>query len=68
VTDRRARLSPGMFEKLAVMRSVWGSELFDAAALNSMEVEEVNIPEFVDMLANDIDMTEWEKNRIILSS
>ena len=68
MTDRRARLSPGMFEKLAVMRSVWGSELFDAAALNSMEVEEVNIPEFVDMLANDIDMTEWEKNRIILSS
>jgi hypothetical protein len=52
-----------MFEKLAIMRSAWGPKLFDAAALNSMEVEEINLADFEDMLADDVDMTEWDKNR-----
>ena len=62
-TDCRARLGAGMFEKLAIMRSAWGPKLFDAAALNSMQVEEVNLPDFEDMLADDIDMPEWDKNQ-----
>ena len=45
------------------MRSAWGPKLFDAAALNSMQVEEVNLPDFEDMLADDIDMPEWDKNQ-----
>jgi hypothetical protein len=61
-TDRRARLGPEMFEKLAIMRSAWGPKLFDAAALNSMQVEEVNLPDFEDMLADDFDLAEWDKN------
>lgn len=50
-----------MFEKLAIMRSAWGSKLFDAAALNSMQEEEVNLLDFEDMLADDINMAEWDE-------
>jgi hypothetical protein len=60
-TDRRASLGPVVFEELTIMHSAWKPELHDMAALNSAQVEEVDVPdfEFEQMLVDDGDFDEW---------
>ena len=40
-TDRRAHLGPIVLEELVIMKSAWGSELYDMAAWNVAQVEEI---------------------------
>ena len=60
-TDRRSRLGTTVFEELTMMGSAWGPGIYDAAAWNTMQVEEVNLLNFKEMLADDADIVEWDK-------
>jgi hypothetical protein len=57
-TDRQSHLGTKVFEELAMMGSAWGPGIYDAAAWNTMQVEEVNLLNFKEMLADDVDMIE----------
>ena len=59
--DCRARLGSKVFEELTMMGSAWGPGLYDATAWNAMQVEEVDLLEFEEMLVNDADTVEWDK-------
>ena len=59
--DRRARLGSKVFEELTMIRSAWGPGLYDAAAWNAMQVEEVDLLKFEEMLVDDADTAEWDK-------
>jgi hypothetical protein len=61
-TDRRASLGSKVFEELVIMKSAWGPDLYDMAAWNNSQVEEVNYFDFEEMLVDDIDCTTWEKD------
>lgn len=52
-TDCQSCLGTKVFEELTMMGSAWGPGIYDAAAWNAMQVEE--------MLADDVDMVEWDK-------
>jgi hypothetical protein len=58
--DRRAHLGSKVFE-LTIMGSAWGPGLYDAAAWNAMQVEEVDLLKFEEMLVDDADIVEWDK-------
>jgi hypothetical protein len=60
-TDRRASLGPVVFEELTIMDSAWKSGLYDVAALNSTQVEEVDLPdlEYEQMLVDDDEFDKW---------
>jgi len=62
--DRRARLGSKVFEQLTIMGSAWGPGIYDAAAWNAMQVEEVSLLnfDFEEMLADDVDTVEWDKD------
>ena len=60
-TDRRARLGSKLFEELTIMGSAWGPGMYDAAAWNAVQVEEVSLHDFEEMLVEDVDMVEWDK-------
>jgi hypothetical protein len=62
-TDRRASLGPKVFEELVIMKSAWGPDLYDMAAWNNSQVEEVNYFDFEEMLVDDIDCTAWETEK-----
>ena len=60
-TDCQSCLGSKIFEELTIMGSAWGLGIYDAAAWNAMQVEEVNLLDFEEMLADDVDMVEWDK-------
>jgi hypothetical protein len=61
VTDRRARLGPMVFEELVIMGSAWRPELYDMAAWNEFQVEEVDgMFDFEEMLQDDDSLLAWE--------
>jgi len=43
------------------MGSVWRPGIYDTAAWNAMQVEEVSLLDFEEMLADDVDTFEWDK-------
>jgi len=61
-SDRRACLGPITFEELTIMKSTWGTNIYDAAAWNTAQVEEVNFHDFEEMLVDDMDTVEWYKD------
>jgi len=60
-TDRRACLGDKPFEELTIMKSAWGPNIYNAAAWNSAQVEEVNLADFEEMLVDDFDAVKWDK-------
>jgi len=60
-TDRRASLGSKVFEELVIMKSAWGPDLYDMAAWNNSQIEEVNFFDFEEMLVDDSDCIAWEK-------
>lgn len=61
-TDRRAQLGPSVFEELVIMKSAWGSNLYDMAAWNAMQVEEVDLLfDYEEMLMEDDACAAWDK-------
>ena len=63
--DRRSRLGSKVFKELAIMGSAWGPELYDFAAWNTAQVEEVML-DYEEMLLDDTDVLEWEKEDLDL--
>ena len=59
--DRRASLGPILFEELVILKSGWGPELYDMAAWNASQVEEVDHFNFEELLLDDIDGAAWDK-------
>ena len=43
------------------MKSAWGLNIYDTAAWNSAQVEEVGLADFEEMLVDDFDAVEWDK-------
>ncbi len=60
-TDRRARLGSKTFEELVIMNSAWGPELYDMAAWTTSQLEEINLLDFEEMLAEEGDLVDWDK-------
>jgi len=60
-TDRRACLGPIAFEELTIMKSAWGPKLFDVAAWNAAQTQEVEVGDFEQMLIDDVELDEWVK-------
>lgn len=57
--DHRLCLGPIIFEELAIMNSAWGPKLYDMAAWNALQMEEVM--EFEELLAEDVDCSAWDE-------
>lgn len=64
-TDRRACLGSTTFEELTILKSAWGPSVYDAAAWNAAQVEEVSIVDFKQMLVDDTDGVEWDKDEAV---
>jgi hypothetical protein len=62
-TDRRASLGLTLFEELTILKSTWGPNVYDAAAWNAAQVEEVSLLDFKEMLVDDADTAEWDKDQ-----
>ena len=61
-TKRRAQLGAARFEELQMMKFAWRNNIRSLAALNSLQVEEVDeIREYENMLVADRDFEEWDK-------
>jgi len=43
-----------------MMKSAWGPELYDFAAWNAVQVEEVTL-DYEQLLLDDVDSLEWDK-------
>lgn len=48
--------------RVTLLKSAWGPNVYDAAAWNATQVEEVCLPDFEQMLVNDADTVEWDKD------
>lgn len=44
-----------------MMKSAWGPDIYDTAAWNSTQVEEVGLIDFEEMLIDDFDADTWDK-------
>jgi hypothetical protein len=55
VTDRRACLGPVTFEEPTIMKSTWGTKIYNAGAWNISQIEEVSLLYFEHMLVDEID-------------
>jgi len=60
-TDRRASLGPIVFEELVIMKSAWGPDLYDMAAWNGLQVEELEQFDFTELLLDDEDSLAWDE-------
>jgi hypothetical protein len=54
-SDQRARLGAQKFEEIQLMKFAWRQDVVDIAAWNSSEVEQVDVEEYKDLLAADIE-------------
>ena len=58
----RVRLGPTVFEELVITKSAWGPDLYDMAAWNESQVEEVDNFDFKELLLDDADCLTWDKD------
>jgi hypothetical protein len=58
-TDRRALLGNQRFEELTVMKFAWKMNLWDLAAWNSVQIEDIQMMEFEEMLVDDDEEDKW---------
>ena len=42
------------------MGSAWGPGIYDTAAWNSAQIDEVNLLDFEEMLVDEVDMADWD--------
>ena len=43
------------------MKHAWGPNIYDAAAQNAAQVDEITLIDFEQMLIEEVNMTEWDK-------
>ena len=61
-TDRRASLGSKVFKELVIMKSAWGPDLYDMAAWNDSQVEEVNFFDFEEGSPQSLSVLENSQN------
>jgi hypothetical protein len=59
-TDHRACLGPIVFEELVIMKSAWGPDLYDSAAWNAAQIDEVIPFDYEEMLEEDKENDSWD--------
>ena len=64
-TDCRACLGPIIFEELVIMKLAWGPNLYDMAAQNEAQIEEVNLFNFEELLVKDTESSAWDQELTI---
>ena len=42
------------------MGSAWGPGIYDTAAWNATQIDEVNLLDFEEMLVDEVDMADWD--------
>ena len=57
--NRRTSLGNEQFEELRVMKAAWKDNLLDLVAWNSVEVEEIQMITFEEMLVEDEEAASW---------
>jgi hypothetical protein len=60
--DRRACLGNVVFEELVILKSAWGPDLYDMAAWNAAQSEEVVSFDYQEMLEEDNECDAWNKD------
>jgi hypothetical protein len=62
--DRRASLGSVFFEEIVVTKSAWGPDLYDMAAWNASQVEELegDLFDFEELLLDDTEGLAWDKD------
>jgi hypothetical protein len=60
-TDRRASLGSTVFEELTMLKCAWGPKIFDPAAWNTAQIEQVDLLDFEQMLIDDSEAVKWNK-------
>jgi hypothetical protein len=43
------------------MKAAWGPDLYDMAAWNAAEIDEVNCFDFEELLVEDVDCASWDE-------
>ena len=66
-TGRWASLGPVVFKEVTITKSTWGSGLYDMAAWNAAQMEEVGLLDYEQMLVDDVDLKEWDKALLVPS-
>ena len=51
-----------VFEQLTMVKSAWGTKIYNTAAWNAEQPEEVVLLDFEQMLIDDGDMGQWDKD------
>ena len=62
VTDCHASLGPIVFKEIVIMKSVWGPDVYNMAAWNESQVEDVKLFDFEELLLDDTDGLAWDKD------
>ena len=60
--DRRVSLGSVFFEEIVITKSAWGPDLYDMAAWNESQVEEVDSFDFEELLIDDTEGLAWDKD------
>ena len=60
--DRCASLGPIVFEEIVIMKFAWGPDLYDMAAWNELQVEDVDLFDFEGLLLDDTDGLAWGRD------
>jgi hypothetical protein len=59
---RRASLGSIFFEEVVITKSAWGPDLYDMAAWNASQVEEIDSFDFIELLGDDTAGLAWDKD------
>ena len=60
--DRHVLLGPIVFEEIVITKSTWGPDLYDMAAWNELQVEDVDLFDFKELLLDDTDGLAWNRD------
>ena len=62
VTDRHAHLGSDRFEEILMMKFVWKDAIHNFASWNIGEVTNVDMQEYEELLHENVDAAEWDKD------
>ena len=60
--DRRASLGSAFFEEIVITKSALGPDLYDMAAWNASQVEDVDLFDFEELLLDNTEGLAWDKD------
>ena len=61
-TDCQSRLGADRFEELQILKHAWQNQIVNAASLNSLEIEDVYLNEYKELLIRDQELVKGTNN------